>query len=113
MSNSIQEQTEILNQLLQIMHNSISEEYDTLECVFDYYKDPDDGSVSVGEKFSYRANGECKSEYLVYDGLVVSTLVNKLHGLMVDHTDSNWKEFILSLDENGRAHTKFIYDEKT
>ncbi|MDE3318645.1 hypothetical protein OKC46_05040 [Acinetobacter baumannii] len=111
MSNSIETQTEILNQLLQVMHNSVDEPYDSMECKFDYYKDPDDGSVSVGEKFSYQINGEVKSEYLVYDGLMVSNLVNKLHNIMTAHTGSNWKEFILSLDEKGRAHTKFIYDE--
>ncbi len=29
---------------------------------------------------------------------------------MEEQTGGNWKEFKLTLDENGKAHTKFIYD---
>ncbi|MDC5384997.1 hypothetical protein OHW73_18030 [Acinetobacter baumannii] len=96
---------------MQVIHNNVDEPYASMECIFVYYIGPENGFVTVGEKFSYQINGEVKSEYLVYDGLMVSNLVNKLHNIMTAHTGSNWKEFILSLDEKGRAHTKFIYDE--
>ena len=28
------------------------------------------------------------------------------------HNVGDWKEFIVTLDENGKADTKFIYEEK-
>ena len=43
---------------------------------------------------------------------VVDGLIRELHEVMKVHTGGDWKEFILTLDENGKAHTKFIYDEK-
>jgi len=108
---SINQQTEILNSLLQIMHDSVSTSYDSLECVFDYYKDSDDGSLSIGSKFAYIDKDNVNYALLNDPDYRVNELIIKLHDLMVAHTGGNWKEFTLSLDEHGKAHTKFIYDE--
>lgn len=109
---SINQKTEILNSLLQIMHDSVSTSYDSLECVFDYYKDSDDGSLSIGSKFSYIDKDNVNYALLNDPDYRVNELIIKLHDLMVAHTGGSWKEFVLSMNENGRAYTKFIYDEE-
>lgn len=111
MNSILERQTKILNYLLQIMHNSVNSNYDSLDCTFDYFRDKEDGSISIGEKFFYKKNGELKSIFLNYKDKEVPNLVKELHNLMEDHKGGSWKEFRLVLDENSKAHTKFIYDE--
>ncbi|OUY05878.1 immunity protein YezG family protein [Acinetobacter populi] len=110
MNNLVEKQTEILNSLLQIMDSSVNGEYQSLQCTFDYYRAEDDNSVSIGEKFFYKKDDELKSEFLIYKNKAVPELVKELHTVMENHTGGNWKEFTLTLDENGKAHTKFIYE---
>ncbi|MCT9979469.1 hypothetical protein M2R48_14110 [Acinetobacter sp. I-MWF] len=40
-------------------------------------------------------------------------LSKKLHDEVQSHIGGDWRKFILILDENGKAHTKFIYNEKS
>jgi len=51
-----------------------------------------------------------KSVFLNYENKEVPNLVKELHSLMEEKTGGNWKEFKLTLDESGKAYTKFIYD---
>ncbi|EPG2129616.1 hypothetical protein KG346_003742, partial [Acinetobacter baumannii] len=102
MSNIIEKQTDILNNLLNIMVNSIDGEYDSCSCLFEYDHDYQDGSTSTGAELSYILNQENKSIGIRQMG-VVDSLIRELHELMKNHTGGDWKEFILSLDENGRA----------
>ena len=48
--------------------------------------------------------------FLNYENKEVPNLVKELHSLMEEKAVGNWKEFKLTLDESGKAHTKFIYD---
>ncbi|EPG37997.1 MULTISPECIES: hypothetical protein [Acinetobacter] len=49
----------------------------------------------------------------VAHGIGQQYLLEELHRLVQEHTGGVWTKLILTLDENGRAHTKFIYDEKS
>ena len=42
----------------------------------------------------------------------IPSLVENLHDVIERYTGEECKKFILCLEENGKAHTKFIYDEK-
>lgn len=92
---SINQQTEILNSLLQIMHDSVSTSYDSLECVFDYYKDSGDGSLSIGSKFAYIDKDNVNYALLNDPDYRVNELIIKLHDLMVAHTGGVRKSLLL------------------
>ncbi|KQQ76999.1 hypothetical protein [Acinetobacter sp. Leaf130] len=92
---SINQQTEILNSLLQIMHDSVSTSYDSLECVFDYYKDSGDGSLSIGSKFAYIDKDNVNYALLNDPDYRVNELIIKLHDLMVAHTGGVGKSLLL------------------
>jgi len=104
---SVDQQVTILNELVQLMHDSAGGSYEALRCEFDY-EVYDDG-WSVGSKYSFVRNGISVSEILNDPEDRASDLVGRLHRLMLDHTGGNWQRFILSVDSSGRANTKFEY----
>lgn len=110
MNKCIEEQTKILNSLLSIMIESIGNAYDSCSCQFEYDYGYEDGSSSTGAELSYIHNLENHSIGIKSMG-TIDSLIRELHSIMKRHTGGNWKKFILSLDETGKAHTKFIYDE--
>ena len=79
MSIQLEKRTEILNNLLQIMHNSVSSHYEYIDYTFDYFKDDNDGSISIGEKFFFKKNGELKSVFLNYENKEVPNLIKELY----------------------------------
>ena len=111
MSNIIEKQTNILNKLLNIMVDSIDGDYDSVVCNFEYDHGYKDGSSSTGAELSYSINSKNRS-IGIREMRVVDGLIRELHEVMTVLSGGDWKEFILTLDENGKAHTKFIYDEK-
>jgi hypothetical protein len=84
-----------------------------LECLFDLYIAPEDGSWSVGSKFHFVKNGEVKSILLTDVNNIVSKLVYSLHELMREHTGGNWNEFLLTLGKDGKARTEFNYPDQS
>ena len=38
-------------------------------------------------------------------------LIPKLHSMMKSHTGGEWTSFTLTLNKDGKAHTKFHYPE--
>ncbi|ENX35267.1 hypothetical protein F889_00934 [Acinetobacter colistiniresistens] len=109
----ISRQTEILTNLLQIMVDSVYEDYDSLQGIFDYCKSPIDHSVSMEANFSYFIENNEKFVFMSDPESKIPYLLEELHRLVQEHTGGVWTKLILTLDENGRAHTKFIYDEKS
>jgi len=103
---SIDQQVEALNQIVQIMHDSAGGPYEGLRCEFDY--ETYDGGWSVGSAYSFIRDGVSVGARLD-DPHRASDLVGELHRLMLEHTGGDWREFILSVDADGRAHTKFEY----
>ncbi|MGZ0102154.1 hypothetical protein [Achromobacter sp. KK8] len=104
---SIEKQVEILNSLVQIMHESAKGAYEEIRCEFDH--EVYDEGWSVGSKYSFIRDGSFFSEYLDDPEDRVSSLVHELHELMKSHTGGDWKKFVLTLAVGGKANTKFTY----
>ncbi|OBY57290.1 hypothetical protein ACKI1H_27995 [Pseudomonas sp. YH-1] len=104
---SIEQQVRILNSLTQIMHDSAGGNYDEMCCEFEY--EAYNGGWSVGSKYKFILGGVTVSELLDDPEDNASGLVHELHELMKSHTGGDWRKFVLSIDPNGKANTKFIY----
>jgi len=104
---SIEQQVEILNSLVKIMHGSAHGQYDEMCCEFEH--EVDDGGWSVGSKYSFVRDGLIVSEILDDPEDKVSDFVHKLHEIMRSHTGGDWKKFVLAVGSGGKANTKFIY----
>lgn len=104
---SIEQQVEVLNALTQIMHDSACGQYEEMRCEFEY--EIYDGGWSVGSKYSFVRDGLSVSEFLDDPEDRASGLVHELHELMKSHTGGDWKKFVLSIEPDGKASTKFTY----
>lgn len=106
--NPLERQTEILNILLQMMHSSADSNYQELLCKFSFNK----AGMCCGSEFYYYNNGEKISEFLrEKEGMSEYSLLEELHTIMKEHTGGEWDSFTLTLDANGKAHTKFHYPD--
>jgi Protein of unknown function, DUF600 len=106
--NPFQRQTEILNLLVQAMHDSADSNYEKLECTFSF--------SNLGKRckseFSFTKGGKEISEFLrEKDGISEYSLLEELHTIMKAHTGGEWDSFTLTLDADGKAHTKFHYPD--
>ena len=109
----IEEQTQLLSQLVQLVHDSAPEGYERAACTFDYRVCNEDGSSSVGGQFSYDKGGVTVSAVLAYPHPVQSMkIVPRLHEIMKGHTGGDWGSFTLTLDKSGQATTSFDYTHK-
>lgn len=105
----IEKQKEIITQLASLVYNSAVQGYEEASCIF-RYQVSSDGSSSVDTEAWYVRNGERKSVPLIRDKVNKPiVLVPKLHELMFTHTGGDWTAFILTLDKDGKATTKFKY----
>ncbi|PYC35715.1 hypothetical protein DMX05_21380 [Pseudomonas soli] len=104
---SIEQQVEILSELVQIMHDSADGAYDSLCCEFDH--EAYEGGWSVGSAYAFVRDGVSVSKILADPDDRASDLVNQLHQVMQAHTGGDWSKFLLSVDGEGRANTKFTY----
>ena len=105
------EQTEILNEIANIMILGAPENCEEIKCVFEYRYGYDDGSYGVGKQFEYLQNNERDYVILFDPKYRITELVPKLHALMKAQTGGEWTSFTLTLDKDGKAHTKFHYPE--
>jgi len=110
MSNPIEEQREIINQLYGIVRDSAPTEATSSACRFEYDHDYEDGSFSVEEEFWYFIGLERKSAAMDENiSEPVMGLVKELHAKMKAHTGGDWDAFTLTIEEDGRVTTKFEY----
>ena len=113
MSNSIEEQRQIIDQLYHIVRASCPEKATSAKCRFEYDHGYEDGSVSVGEEFRYEEDGRSVSEYLDRElRRPVMVLIESLHAKMKAHTGGDWDAFTLFINEDGSVTTKFEYPDQ-
>ena len=107
--NPFERQTEILNNLVQIMHDEASDKYQKMNCRFEI--NLEEGWSET--KFSFIENdveiSKAISENYTW---AIHDMLQELHIAMKEHTGGKWDYFTLSLEKDGRAHTKFHYPEK-
>jgi hypothetical protein len=110
---SLIEQTDILNEIVNIMIESAPLNCEKIKCEFEYrYGDGDgDGSYGVGTQFEYLFGSERNFVLLSDPEYKTTGLVGRLHSMMKAHTGGEWTSFTLTLDADGKAHTKFHYPE--
>jgi Protein of unknown function, DUF600 len=106
--NPFERQTEILNHLVQIMHDESDKNYEKSTCYFEL-------NIIEGwseTRFSFTQRGleisRPISEEFTWE---IHSLLEELHAAMKAHTGGEWKSFTLTLDKGGKAHTKFYYPE--
>jgi hypothetical protein len=112
LSNPIEEQRLIIDQLYRIVEGSCPSQATSARCRFKYDHGYADGSSSVGQAFYYTTNGESVSAAL--DRTLrapVMDLVIQLHAAMKAHTGGDWNAFTLFINEDGSITTKFEYPD--
>ena len=109
-NNPISVQEDILSSLCALLHNSAEKGYESASCRFTYLRGSD-GSFSVENEFWFIKDNKEKFVFLERDpDIKPLDLVPQLFDAMREHTGGEWKSFVLTLDDKGRAGTKFEYD---
>ncbi len=113
MSNPIEEQRLIIDQLYQVVKGSCPEEANSAHCRFEYDHGYEDESSSVVEEFWHSSGGRAVSDFLSRDlRYPVTRLVRELHAKMKAHTGGDWDAFTLFINEDGTVTTKFEYPDQ-
>ena len=99
-------QLEILNEICKTFYENLIK-FDKI--VYIYKFNPEENWVGTqlttflnGEKISSGLSDEIKDS--------ISNLCQQLHDEMQSHTGGDWRKFILTIDEQGKAKTQFIYE---
>lgn len=106
--NQFEIQTDILNKLCQIIHDEANFEYDFAICEYEYF--PEYDTISTSFK-TIKDGNEKYIEMSVGAPSRNAELAFELRYLMKAHTGGEWTSFTLTLDKDGKAHTKFHYPE--
>lgn len=112
MTNPIEEQRQLIDQLYCIVNGSCPIGFQKAKCRF-VYERFEDGSSSVEQEFYFTKNDQETSEVLDRElRRSVMGLVKDLHAKMNAHTGGNWGAFTLFINEDGTVTTKFEYPEE-
>lgn len=102
----MQMQFEILNEICKTFYENLIK-FDQI--IYIYKFNPEENWVGTQlttflneEKVSSGLSDEIKDS--------ISNLCQKLHDEMQSHTGGDWRKFILTIDEQGKAKTQFIYE---
>lgn len=104
--NPLEEQTEVLNELAQILHSEAGDDYDFVMCEYEFLERYNTISSSLklsknGREYYKEMSSGAPSQN--------AELAFKLRTLMKAHTGGEWESFTLKIDDQGKAHTKFYY----
>lgn len=109
MQNPIQQQTDLLGQLAQIMLDSVQDNFDRIECCFDYFVDEETGDDSVGSQLACVIGESHVGLYLNDPECKCPKLVAELNQHMKQHTGGQWEKAFLTLSSDGKLNAKFQY----
>ena len=106
--NPFESQTDILNELAQIIHNEVNSDYEAVTCEYNFISRYN----TISSSFRFVKNGEQYNKEMS-PGVPTrnAELAFELRALMKAHTGGEWTSFTLTLDKDGKAHTKFHYPE--
>ncbi|MCT9979478.1 hypothetical protein M2R48_14165 [Acinetobacter sp. I-MWF] len=100
-------QVNILNELAKILHYSSGSLYDSAH--LEYKFNPDEGWRSIS--MWYENEGKTlPPKQDDADQKNIDQMCKQLHDEMQSHTGGDWRKFILTIDEQGKAKTQFIYE---
>ena len=107
--NKIIQQQALLDEIAQILHNEADDGYEKVSCKFEWI--PDYATINLSFHFmiseeSIRRHISTANDIRVFD------LAEELRAVMKSHTGGEWTSFTLTLDKNGKAHTKFEYPNR-
>ena len=103
-------QVNILNELAKILHYSSGSLYDSAH--LEYKFNPDEGWRSIS--MWYENEGKTlPPKQDDTDQKNIDQMCKQLHDEMQSHTGGDWRKFILTIDEQGKAKTQFIYEIKS
>ena len=103
-------QTKLLNSIANFLYNEVDDSYDSLSCEFTIFGEGATKTASSSIAI-FRAGHEESRGFSDMALLEVTDVVVELHTLMKAHTGGEWTSFTLTLDANGKAHTKFHYPD--
>lgn len=112
MTNPIEEQRQVIDQLYHIVKGSCPVHFHSARCRFVYEKFKD-GSSSVDQEFYFTESQQEVSAALDRDlRRPVMGLVKDLNSKMKAHTGGDWDAFTLFINEDGTVTSKFEYPEE-
>lgn len=112
MTNPIEEQRQVIDQLYRIVKGSCPIDFQHAKCRFVYEKF-EDGSSSVEQEFHFTKDNREISEVLDRElRRSVMGLVKDLNFKMKSHTGGDWSAFTLFIKEDGTVTTKFEYPKE-
>lgn len=104
----LEKQGHLLEQLANMLYNSFDGDFDILKAEYEVLS----AFGTISTSLSYVKDG--KEQYFEAPLGVASQnldLCSDLRVLMKAHTGGEWTSFTLTLDANGKAHTKFHYPD--
>jgi hypothetical protein len=108
--NPLYKQTEIMEKIAQILHEEADYKYEKVTGNFNF-----SGGYRGSAAITIHITREGKdlnpgiSDNNIFEA---NNLAVELRAAMKAHTDGEWDSFTLTLDADGKAHTKFHYPEK-
>ena len=102
----MQKQFEILNEICTVLFENLVK-FDKFIYIYKFNLEEN----WVGTQVSTFLNGEKIASGLTSEIKdIINNLCQDLHDEMQSHTGGDWRKFILTIDESGKAKTEFIYE---